>query len=182
MTCGIPQGSMLGLLLFMIYINDLLNCLKITTPRMFANDTNLTAVGETLGAGRGKGGLDLRNVQKWLSLNKLSLSIAKTEYILIASRHKINRINVQPTVKINSQHVKRVKCTKVLAVQIDEHLSWNQNIEYIANKISSGIGAIRKLRTFIDTSTLVLVYNALIQPYFDHCCEVWHTLAWKRSQ
>ena len=99
-----------------------------------------------------------------------------TEYILIASRHKITRIDVQPTVKINSQHIKRVKCTKVLGVQIDEHLSWNQHIAYIANKISSGIGAIRKLRTFIDTSTLVLVYNALIQPYFDYCCEVWDTL------
>ena len=69
-----------------------------------------------------------------------------------------------------------MKCTKVLGVQIDEHLSWNQHIEYIANKILSGIGAIRKLRTFIDTSPLVLVYNALIQPYFDYCCEVWDTL------
>ena len=100
-----------------------------------------------------KAGVDLRNVQKWLSLNKLSLNIAKTEYILIASRHKITRIDVQPTVKTNSQHIKRVKCTKVLGVQIDEHLSWNQHIEYIANKISSGIGAIRKLRTFIDNHT-----------------------------
>ena len=175
-TCGIPQGSILGPLLFIIYINDLPNCLKITTPRMFADDTNLTAVGETLGEAEERAGVDLRNVQKWLSLNKLSLNIAKTEYILIASRHKITRIDVQPTVKINSQHIKRVKCTKVLGVQIDEHLSWNQHIEYIANKISSGIGAIRKLRTFIDTSTLVLVYNALIQPYFDYCCEVWDTL------
>ena len=71
-----------------------------------------------------------------------------------------------------------MKCTKVLGVQKDEHLSWNQHIEYIANKISSGIEAIRKLRTliFIVTSTLVLVYNALIQPYFDYCCEVWNTL------
>ena len=69
-----------------------------------------------------------------------------------------------------------MKCTKVLGVQIDEHLSWNQHIEYIANKISSGIGTIRKLRTFINTSTLVLVYNALFQPYFDYCCEVWDTL------
>ena len=69
-----------------------------------------------------------------------------------------------------------MKCTKVLGVQKDEHLSWNQHIEYIANKTSSGIEAIRKLRTFIDTSTLVLVYNALIQPYFDYCCEVWNTL------
>ena len=90
---------------------------------MFADDTNLTAVGKTLGEAEERAGVDLRNVQKWLSLNKLSLNIAKTEYILIASRHKINTIDVQPTVKINSQPVKRVKFTKVLGVQIDEHLS-----------------------------------------------------------
>ena len=85
-TCGIPQGSILGPLLFIIYINDLPNCLKITTPRMFADDTNLIAVGETLGKAEERAGVDLRNVQKWrLSLNKLSLNIAKTEYILIAS-------------------------------------------------------------------------------------------------
>ena len=86
-TCGIPQGtegSILGPLLFIIYINDLPNCLKITTPRMLADDTNLTAVGETLGEAEERVGVDLRNVQKWLSLNKLSLNIAKTEYILIA--------------------------------------------------------------------------------------------------
>ena len=93
MTCGIPQGSILGPLLFIIYINDLPNCLKITTPRMFTDDTNLTAVGETLGEAEERAGVDLRNVQKWLSLNKLSLNIAKTEYILIASRHKITRID-----------------------------------------------------------------------------------------
>ena len=79
MTCGIPQGSILGPLLFIIYINDLPNCLKIATPRMFADDTNLTAVNGTLGEAEERAGVDLRNVQKWLSLNKLSLNIAKTE-------------------------------------------------------------------------------------------------------
>ena len=76
-----------------------------------------------------------RNVQKWLFLkfNKLSLNIAKTEYILIAPGHKINTIDVQPTVKFNSQPVKRVKCTKVLGIQIDDHLSRNQHIVYIEN-------------------------------------------------
>ena len=174
--CGIPQGSILGPLLFLIYINDLPNCLEMTTPRMFADDTNLTAVGKTLGEAEERASVDLRNVQKWLSLNKLSLNIAKTEYILIASRHKINTIDIQPTVKINSQPVKRVKSTKVLGVQIDEHLSWNQHTEYIANKISSGIGALKTLRAFTNANTLVLAYNVLIQPYFDYCCEVWNTL------
>ena len=61
----------------------------------------------------------------------------------------------------------------MLGVQLDEYLKWNQHIEYIVKKISSGIAVIRKLREFIDTSTLVLVYNALIQPYFDYC---WDTL------
>ena len=159
-----PQGSILDPLLFIIYINDLPKCLENTTPRMFADDTNLTAVGETLGEAEKRAGIDLGNVQKWLSLNKLSLNIAKTEYILIASRHMINRIDVPPTVKINNQHIKRVKCTKVLGVQLDgvqldEYLKWNQHIEYIVKKISSGIAVIRKLREFIDTSTLVLVYK-----------------------
>ncbi len=77
----------------------------------------------------------------------------------------INKMDVLPTVKINNQYIKRVKCTKVLGVQLDEHLKWTQRIEYIVNKISSGVAVIRKLREFIDTSTLVLVYNALIQFY-----------------
>ena len=143
---------------------------------MFVDDTNLTAVGKTLGEAEESASVDLRNVQKWLSHNKLSLNIAKTKYILIASRHKTNAIDIQPTVKINSQLVNRMKLAKVLGVQVDEHLSWNQNTEYIANKISSGIEAIRTLRAFIDANTLVLVYNSLIKPYFDYCCEVWDTL------
>ena len=64
----------------------------------------------------------------------------------------------------------------MLGVEIDEHLNWEKHIECIASKVSSGIGALKKLKEFVNRDTLVLVYNALIQPHFDYCCEVWDEL------
>ena len=83
---------LLGPFLFIIYIKDLPNCLKHTTPRMFADDTSLKAVGKTLSVADESVNNDLMNVRTWLASNKLSLNIAKTEYILIGSRPKINNI------------------------------------------------------------------------------------------
>ena len=143
---------------------------------MFADDTSLTAVGKTLNEAEEIANKDLNNVKASLSSNKLSLNIAKTEYILIGSRPKISSIDVQPTVKIDTRTIKRVKCTKLLGVEIDEHLKWEKHVDHIASKVSSGIGAIKKLKEFVDRDTLVLVYNALIQPHFDYCWEVWDEL------
>ena len=104
------------------------------------------------------------------------MNIAKTEYVLIGSRHRINSLDIQPSINIDKQSVKRVKHSKVLGVQIDEHLAWTKHIEFIAGKISSGIVAIKKAKEFVDRNTLVLIYNALVQPHFDYCCEVWDVL------
>ena len=175
-TCGIPQGSILGPLLFTLYINDLPNCLNHTTPRMFADDTSLTAAGETLGEVERRVNEDLSNVHNWLSANRLNLNIAKTEYVLIGSPHRIHSLNIQPLNNIDQQPVKRVKQSKVLGVQIDEHLDWSKHIEFIASKVSSGNSAIKKAKEFVDRNTLVLIYNALVQPHFDYCCEVWDVL------
>ncbi|CAB3998482.1 Hypothetical predicted protein [Paramuricea clavata] len=105
--CGIPQGSILGPLLFIMYINDLPSCLERTTPRMFADDTNLTAVGRTISEAEERASVDMRNVQKWLCANKLSLNIVKTEYVLIGTRHKISNIDTHQGVKINNQLIKK---------------------------------------------------------------------------
>ena len=81
--------------------------------------------------------------------------------------------DTQLQLESENEMVKKVKNTKVLGVQLDENLNWEKHIDYISSKISSGIGAIKRLREFVDQSTLVKVYNALIQPYFDYCSEVW---------
>ena len=174
--CGVPQGSILGPLLFLAYINDLPNCLKFTTPRLFADDTSLTAVGISLPEIEVGLNYDLDNVRKWLTANKLSLNIAKTEYTLIASRNKINSLTIEPNVMIGNSHINRVHDCKTLGVYIDESLTWQSHINEIAKKISSGIGAIKRLRDYVNRDTLVSVYNALVQPHFDYCCEVWDSL------
>ena len=87
---------------------------------MFGDDTNLTAVGETSDEVREKAALYVENVRTWLCANKLSLNIGKTERVLIRSRHKTQHSDTQLRLEIENQMVKKVKCTKVLGVQLDE--------------------------------------------------------------
>lgn len=173
---GVPQGSVLGPLLFLIYINDLPNCLERTTARLFADDTNITASGKSIEEAEVALNYDLHNIKEWLLANKLCLNIVKTEYILIGSRYKINELTEQPRVFIGDEPVRRVSETKALGVKIDQFLTWDSHIDSISKKISAGISAIRKIREFTDCSTLKLVYSGLIQPHFDYCCEVWNSI------
>ena len=81
--------------------------------------------------------------------------------------------NSQLNVKIENKSIKQVYETKTLGVTIDQHLSWRTNTENICKKITSGISALRRLKEFADKQTLLSVYNAIVRPYFDYCCEVW---------
>ena len=133
-TCGIPQGSNLGPLFFLLYINDLPNCLKYSTPRMFADDTNITAAGKSINETEKFLNLDLNCIKTWLSANKISLNIAKTEYVLIGPRNRISSLEYEPNVVIGNDVAKRVQSTKVLGVHIDDKLTWEKHIDEIAKK------------------------------------------------
>ena len=88
--CGVPQGSNLGPLLFLVYINDLPNCLQTTEASMFADDTNLSCKGQTSADVEYKLNNDLKNIRKWLISNKLTLNRKKTECMLIGSKHRLD--------------------------------------------------------------------------------------------
>lgn len=99
--CGISQGSILGPLLFLIYINDLPECLNYATPRLFADDTNLTVAGNTVDEIELAMNEDLDCIKEWLLANKLSLNVAKTEFIVIGANKKLKSLNNnQPSIKI----------------------------------------------------------------------------------
>ena len=159
-------------LLFLIYINDLPNCLQHSTARMFADDTNITVSGKSINEAEVAINADLNNIREWLLSNRLSLNLVKTEYLLIGSRHNINTLEEQPCVFIGDEPIKGVQVTKALGVKIDQFLTWDSHIDQISKKISSGISAMKKIKDFTNSDTLKSVYYGLVQPHFDYCCEV----------
>ena len=181
--CGVPQGSILGPSFFLLYINDLPQCLSKTKPRLFADDTNLTASGVSVTDLEDAVNSDLENLRKWLIANKLSLNVAKTEFMLIGSKQMVKNIsNFQPNVVIENKRIKQVHECKTLGVTVDQHLSWKSNTDIICGKITSGISALRRLKDFVDRQTLLSVCNAIIRPYFDYCCEVWDVFSETQSK
>ena len=173
-TCGVPQGSILGPLLFLIYINDLPHCLNKTKARLFADDTNLTATGDPICDIETTVNSDLENLRIWLNANKLSLNVAKTEFIVIGSNPMLASIaDTSPNIFIDSKPIKQINECKTLGVVVDQHLSWKSNTGYICKRITSGIFALRRIREFVDRDTLLSVYNSLVRPHFNYCSEVW---------
>ena len=173
LKCGVPQGTILGPLLFLLYINDLPNCLSHSQPRMYADDTSITFVSNDLGAINLHMNEDLGRINSWLTANKLTLNMTKTEFLLIGSRQRLASLQGSPRLAIDGTPVNPVSCTKSLGVMIDKNLSWEEHITTISKKISSGIGAIKRIRAVVPRGTLLMAYNAIVQPHFDYCSSVW---------
>ena len=134
LSCGVPQGSILGPLLFLIYINDLPNSLQNAVPRMFADDTNPTLSAKTLTELELALAHELYNLSCWLKANKLSLNVAKTELMVIGSRQRLSVQCNDLQIKIDDQIIKSVGHTKSLGLTIDAHLSWSKQVEEICEK------------------------------------------------
>ncbi|CAB3989406.1 Hypothetical predicted protein [Paramuricea clavata] len=145
--CGIPQGSNLGPLLFLLYINDLPNCLTSSSASMFADDTNVSTNGKTNDELQERINVDLENIHQWLLANKLTLNKDKTEYMIIGSRQRIsNLVLTDPKIELGESVIKQVHKSKTLGVIIDEHLLWNHQIQNIVTKASKGIGMMRRIK------------------------------------
>ena len=149
--CGVPQGSILGPLLFLIYVNDLYIAAPEITAVMFADDTSLFLSDKNIENLFSKMNDELKNVSIWFKANKLSLNITKTKFSLFHPSRKKRNIPVNlPKLEIDNTKIKRECVTKFLGLLIDENLTWKPHIDSVNTKISKSVGILYKSRNMLN--------------------------------
>ena len=168
---GVPQGSILGPLLFLIYINDLHKCINHATPYHYADDTNLLIISESLKKLNQKTNHDLSSLVKWLRANKISLNTNKTELIIFKSKRF--RINKHLNFRISGQKIIPVNSNKYLGIKLDENLTFSPHHKDLAITLSRSNGMLAKIRHFVNLETLINIYHAIFASHIRYACQVW---------
>ena len=165
---SVPQGSILGPLLFIIYANDFPNCLKNGTSLSFADDTSILISGNNAKSIFEKGNQELDNVDNWLIANKLSLNASKTKCVyfrIVNSKPPPCAINLV----IRNKPAKRVSSIRVLATVINENLSWKDHMLSLKNKLRATLGVVIRVKPFLNKKVLLVIYHSLMLSHTRYC-------------
>ena len=169
--CGVPQGSILGPLFFLMYINDLAYVSDKLFSLLFADDSNIFLSGHDPNELIRTMNIEITKLVDWLKINKLSLNLKKTHFIIFRKRRA--KVNICEDLIVNGTKIDMTDQTKFLGVKIDKNLSFMQHIQYIKGKIARGLGILYKCRLFFNSQTMLTLYYSFVYPYYNYCLPVW---------
>ena len=168
--CGVPQGSVLSPLLFILYVNDMITALH-STPRLFADDTCLFLTAKNTSELEELGNSELSSLKNWMDANKLTVNPTKSKFIVMNS--KIRAPQIQCSLFYNNTCIRNDKSLKYLGIELDQELNFLPHLTKLENKLSQNVGIIMKLKHFLLTPALLMLYYSIVYPYILYGIIIW---------
>lgn len=169
---GVPQGSILGPIFFIMYVNDMAYTCTNSLLDLYADDSSLHKSGTDINEIQYNLQTDLNNIQTWCENNNMALHPRKSQCMLIGPTTKLNKLN-DLYLTIDGQTLENIKCKKVLGLSIDNNLSWHDHVQKVCKRLNSTIALLKRINYCLCPDMRIMFYNSYFVSIFDYCCFIW---------
>lgn len=169
---GVPQGSILGPLLFILYINDLAFTCPSVDLDLYADDTTLYKSGYDIPEIESHLQVSLDSISNWCKINNMLIHPSKSKCMLIGSKFKLRKVNALQLM-INGSLLENVTSQKVLGILVENTLTWQKQIENVCQNLNSKLNLFKRIKHYLNPHSRMLFYNAYMLPIMDYCCHIW---------